>query len=58
MAGIQTIQDTAGRGFYPPLYAAMTEVGLEEVDTYVLRRKNTIDQYISTCPILKLCLAA
>ena len=36
----------------------MAAEDLEEVDTYVLCRQNTISQYITTCPILELCLAA
>ena len=35
----------------------MTEVGLEEVETYVLRRHNTIAQYISNLPILDIYMA-
>ena len=30
--------------------------GLEDMETYFLRRKNTIAQYITTSPILELCL--
>ena len=39
-----------------PLDAVMVAVGLEEVVTYVLRRKNTIAHYIATHPILQLLL--
>ena len=35
----------------------MSELGIEEVDTYFLLRKNIIAQYIMTRLILKLCLA-
>ena len=35
----------------------MKEVGLEVVETYVLRRQNTIVQYIVIRLILELCLA-
>ena len=35
----------------------MTEAGLQEVETYVSRRQNTVAQYISTRPITDLCLA-
>ena len=35
----------------------ITEVGLEEVETYVVRRQNTVVQYIVTSTILELCLA-
>ena len=32
---------------YPPLEEEMRQVGLEEVEAYVLRSKNTIVKYIS-----------
>ena len=47
----------AGRWIYPPPDEAMKAVGLEEAETYVLCRHNTVAQYITTCPILELCLA-
>ena len=50
--------DTAVRWVYPPLDAEITAVGLEEFDMYLLRRQNTIAQYIATRQILELCLAA
>ena len=34
----------------------MAASGLEEVDTYVLCQHNTITQYVTTCPILEMCL--
>ena len=43
---------------YPPLEDAITEVGLQEVDTYVSCLQNTVAQYIATRPIMDLCLAA
>ena len=36
----------------------MSEAGLEEVKTYILRHQITIAQYIATCPILELCMEA
>ena len=36
----------------------MGEAGLQEVDTYVYRRQNTVAQFIVTRPIMDLCLAA
>ena len=36
----------------------MAEAGLQEVDTYVSHRQNTVAQYILTRPIMELCLAA
>ena len=35
----------------------MNSVGMEEEETYALRRQNTVAQYIATRPILELCLA-
>ena len=40
---------------YPPLVVAMSEAGFEEIRTYVTRRQNTVAQYITKRPILKLC---
>ena len=36
----------------------MVELGLQEVETYIFRRQNTITQFIMTRPIMNLCLAA
>ena len=35
----------------------MAEAVLQEVETYASRRQNTVTQYISTRPIMDLCLA-
>ena len=43
---------------YLPLDAAMKAMGMEEVVTYVLRRQNTTAQYITTNPILEICMTA
>ena len=32
---------------YPPLAAAISEAGFEEIGTYVTRRQNTVAQYIT-----------
>ena len=42
---------------YPRLAEAMEEAGLQDVDTYVSRRYNTATQFISTRPIVYLCLS-
>ena len=42
---------------YPPLEDAMTEAGLQEVETYVSCRQNTLSQFIVTRTIMELCLA-
>ena len=56
LEGIQPRQDTGGRWVYLPLDAAMAEVGLEEVELYILCRQNTVAHYIENCLILELCL--
>ena len=38
----------------PPLEEAIQDVGLEELETYIYRIQNTVDQYIAT--MLKLDL--
>ena len=43
---------------YPPLEEAIQEAGLEEVEAYVLRRKNMVAQYIVMRPIMDLCKEA
>ena len=35
----------------------MAETGLQEVETYVPCRHNTVAQFIATRPIMKLCMA-
>ena len=40
---------------YPYLDISMQEAGFEEVEAYLLRRKNTAAQYIVKQPILDLC---
>ena len=56
METMKLSRDMMGRFLYPPLYKAMMSVGLEEVETYVLCRQNTITHYIANWPILELCL--
>ena len=43
---------------YTPIGAALEMVGLEEIRVYIARRQNMVAQYIATCPIMDLCLAA
>ena len=40
---------------YPPLVAEMKEAGFEERGSYILKKQNTVVQYIATRPILDLC---
>ena len=43
---------------YPLLDYSMSEVGMQEVETYVSCRQNTGAQFIATRPIMDLCLEA
>ena len=43
---------------YPPIAEALDVVGLAPMAVYVDRRQRTIEDYISTRPILELCKAA
>ena len=45
------------RWVYPLLTEAMEEEVLQEVDTYVSFRKNTVAQFIATMPIMDLCMS-
>ena len=57
LAGMQPKWDMAGQWEYPPLDAAMLEVVIEEVYTYVLFRQKNITRYIVTRQILELYLS-
>ena len=47
-----------GQWVYPPLEVDVSAMGPGGVEAYVLRRQNTIDQYIATQTIMELCLVA
>ena len=34
----------------------LREAGLDELEVYIIRNQNTVDQLISTHPIIDLCL--
>ena len=55
ITGRQPKRQVGGSWEYPPLEAAMQEAGFEEMGEYVLKRQNTVAQYIVTRPILDLC---
>ena len=44
-----------GKWFYPSLVGALKEAGVVRVRTLILRRQNTVAQFIATRPILGLC---
>ena len=47
---------TEGTWEYPTLVDAMRSLGLEEITMNISRLKKTVAQYVSTCPIMDLCL--
>ena len=58
LAKMQKNRTGAVRWIYPPLYASMKAVGLEEVEMYSPHRHNTVAHYISTWTIMELFMAA
>ena len=50
----QTLWGRDGRWFYQSLAGAMKEVGIVRIWTSILRRQNTVAQFIATPPILGL----
>ena len=58
LTGQQPRKGRYGGWVYPPLENAMAKAGLQEVETYVYRHKNTVVKYIATRPTMDLCLAA
>ena len=55
LTGRQTRRGNDGKWFYPSLGWALKEAGVLRVRTSILRRQNTVAQFISTRPILGLC---
>ena len=51
-------QNGDGTWAYPNLEEAMEEAGMQDVDTYIASRQNTVVQFIVTRPIMDLYLAA
>ena len=51
----QTNSQGGGSWDYPPLVLAMVEAGFEEIGAYIVRRQNTVTQYIATRTIIDLC---
>ena len=58
LTGLQPQKGRDKGWFYLPLEDTMTEAGLREVETYVSRHHNTVEQYIATRPVMELCLEA
>ena len=58
LTGGKPRQERDGRWFYPSLAGAMKEAGIVQIMTLILRRQNTVAQFIVTRPILGLCKVA
>ena len=55
LTGRQPRRGRDGRWFYPSLAGSMKEAGVVRIRTSILRRQNTVVQFIATRPILGLC---
>ena len=49
---------TYGKGENLLIEEALREVGIEELEVYIQRSQNTVAQFISTRPIVDLCMEA
>ena len=54
LTGRQARREKNGEWHYPSLEGAMKEAGLTDIRTSILRRQNTVAQYIVTRPLLDL----
>ena len=58
MTGRQPCRGRDGKWFYPSLAGAIKEAGVVRARTSVLRRQNTVAQFVATRPIFGLCKVA
>ena len=58
LTGRQPRREKDGDWHYPSLKGAMQEAGLTDIRTSILKRQNTVAQYIATRPLLDLCKGA
>ena len=58
LTGIQPRHGRDGQWFYPSLAGATKEAGIVRIRTSILRRQNTVAQFIAMRPILDLCEGA
>ena len=56
--GQQPRRGNDGKWFYPSLAGSLKEAGVVRVRTSILRRQNTVAQFIATRPIMGLCEVA
>ena len=54
----QERREKDGDWHYPSLEGAMQEAGLTDIQTSILKRQNTVAQYIAMRPLLDLCEGA
>ena len=55
LTGRMTRRGRYGKWQYLPLAGAIKDAGIVRVRTSVLRRQNTVAQFVATRPILALC---
>ena len=55
LTGRQPCRGRYGGWYYPSLAGAIKEAGIVSIRTSILRRQNTVAQFIATRPILDLC---
>ena len=58
LTGRQARREKDGDWNYPSLEGAMKEAVLTDIQTSILKRQNTVVQYIATRPLLDLCEGA
>ena len=58
LTGKQPLRGRDGTWFYPSLAESLKEAGVVRFRTSILRRQNTVAQFIATRPILGLCEVA
>ena len=58
LTGRQERREKDGDWHYPSLEGAMPDAGLTDIRTSILKRQNTVAQYIATRPLLDLCEGA
>ena len=58
MTGRKPQKERDGGWVYPLLAETTAEAELQEVETYISRRQDTVTQFIATRPVMDLCWAA
>ena len=58
MVGMVTKRQLDSTWVYPTIGEALVTIRLDYIGVYIARLQNTVAQYIVTCPVMDLCLAA